>query len=404
MTVERILSLLQPQPLRAPDDEGAGGAVSTGATPDAGAAAAATVPDAQTIDRQETAELSDVFDRVSSEGQPQRGPDGKFAPRAGAAAEPGPAAEGDQAPLLEGGEAEPDPDDASSTVSTDGQALPANWVGKEALWGQIPPELRPAIAEHQREMHSRMSEQGRQLGAIRPVAQALGEFSEYFDGSLKGSDGSVVQYQPADAVRFLFQVQKSMDNAPIPTILEIADRYGIRSQLAAALGGAGGQESGDSEALPTAELHELRSTVAELRAQLAGLADPDKLGERIDTVMETKAMSTELAAFASSPQQPLFADVAADMPFFISKAWAKLGANATRLQVLSHAYKSAVAADPELARKQAALDAAATRENGKGNQQAAAKAINITSQRTGKARQQTEDELLSETFDRAKAS
>jgi hypothetical protein len=92
------------------------------------------------------------------------------------------------------------------------------------------------------------------------------------------------------------------------------------------------------------------------------------------------------------------------MPYFINKAWQKLGENASRSAVLEHAYSMAVNADPELRAKAAALKNAAAANAGKPAAARAAKAVNVTSTSSGKARELTEDEILSRRFDQVQAS
>lgn len=349
------------------------------------------------------ADLEAAFDKVTAaldaggDAEPaKRGPGGRFAAAADTGAgeakdeflEP----EGDQQEQpLEGGEGEPEAGADVSTVSESGKALPANWVGKEEVWAKIPDDLKPVIAEHQRELHQRMSQQGRQLAAFQPIAEVIAENKHYFDGT-------VSKHEPGQAVKFLFEVQRSMDANPVQTLLEIADRYQVRDKLAELFGGVSagdGAQSGDS-----GQIKQLQQTISGLQAQLAGL-DPENIEGRISTVLDKKASADELGRFAES--KPLFSEVAGDMPYFINKAWQKLGANASRTAVLDHAYTMAINADPDLRAKAAAHRNSAAANAGKPAAAVAAKAVNVRSTSSGKTRDLTEDEILSRKFDQVQA-
>lgn len=267
--------------------------------------------------------------------------------------------------------------------------LPANMQGMEKAWAKIPADVKAEIAPKMAELHQRASDLGRNLASWKPVNDVLTANKHYFDGT-------VSKHDPAQAIGFLFNVQREMDVDPVKTILDIADRYEVRQLLAQALG---------TVAAPAAEgaqgSQELRREIAGLKQTILKLQDPAAVDSRIDARLTDDRLSAEISRFNEQPHvKPLIAAVAADMPYFIGKAWAKLGKAAAPAAVLEKAFDMAVQADPDLRAKSAAAKSAAASDQDKAKAATAAKSVNVKSNATGKARELTESEELGQIFDR----
>lgn len=267
----------------------------------------------------------------------------------------------------------------------------------KANWAEIPAQARAALLTHTQEQDRKFGELGRQMEAYKPIREIEQEFAEYFDGT-KGS------YKPAEAMKYLFSLQRKMDADPIGTIYEIANTYGIANQLAQPTDG-------------TREIASLHQTIKGLQQQLAKQNDPSNLEDTVSRVMENRTFTEAMNKFAS--EQPFYAEVEASLPAFIEMAWTRLGDTADRMTVLETAYDMAVNAIPEVRAKaqaakvqqsseanaesgasKAAEDAAAKRK------EAAARAasINVKSTTTGKTTFASEDDALGAAFDRAMSS
>lgn len=291
-----------------------------------------------------------------------------------------------EAEPLEGGEGEGQPD--SSTPAA--VPLPANWQGMDEVWGKLPAEDRAKLAVHQADLHARMSDQGRQLAGFKPIAEIIEKNGKYFNGSIKGADGNPVT--PAQGIEYLFNVQQAMDANPVDTILSIADRYGARDKLAAALGQPAPQ--GDQA---------LRQEIAGLKQQLSTLVNPATIDERINRKLQeqadAKAAGEEVSRLAKD--KPLFSDIPEKrMVNFINDAWDRLGSTASKEAVFNLAYDMAVNADPDLRAKAAAAKAPAVTDPKKLDGAKRANGVNVTSTSSGKGRALTEDEELELVFDK----
>lgn len=341
---------------------------------------------------QADADLGAVWDRLERDNGAARDEGGKFTSAdAGEGTEP-PADEGTQEPL-EGGEGG-EPEGAEISTPAPKVPLPATMTGLDEQWSKIPPEAQEAIAASQKKLHETVSNQGRALAAYKPVSDVFGEYQEYFNGQ-RGS------YKPDEAVRFLFGLQRGMDDKPLETLLSIADTYELRPQLqqmfSAAAEGQGGA-SHDNTAL-LAEISELKSTIRQM-------ADPSRIDERISTRLNEDrtmtAVNDVISRVATKEAMPLYAEVEAELPGYIQKAWAKLGETASQEAVLQRAYDMAVNADPDLRQKAAALTSAATPNPKLVADARKANSTNIRSTSTGKPRDATEDELLGNVWDKHK--
>ena len=291
------------------------------------------------------------------------------------------------------GETEP----GSSTPATTTVPLPGNWTGLDAVWEKIAPEDRQRIAAVQNEMHAKLSDQGRVISTLKPVSEVLERQKDYFDGRYKTADGQAIT--PAVAVEFFFNVQRELDKDPVTGLLNIADRYGAREQLAAALGKvapAGEGQQGDAA---------LRSEIAGLKSQIRDLLNPASIDARINQKFSEKAAEKAADEEVSrlSKDKPLYSEIPEeDMVSSIHKARRKLGDAASKEAVFDLAYDMAVNADPDLRAKAAAAKPAAGDDPKKVEAAKRANAANIPSTSSGRTRQLTEEEELGEVYDRHK--
>lgn len=293
---------------------------------------------------------------------------------------------------LEGGKGEGQAD-VSSTPDTASVPLPANWRGKEEVWNKVPADLKPVLAEIDGGLHRTLSEQGRQLSTLKPVAEVIQKNSQYFNGSVKGADGQPIT--PAAGIEYLFNVQKAMDTNAVDTLLTIADRYGARDKLAAALGQKPAEGQGDQA---------LRNEIAGLKQQISALLNPANIDGRINQKLEEQAAALAAAEEVKSlsKDKPLFSEIPEKrMVNFINDAWERLGDTAEKSAVFDLAYDMAVNADPALRAKAAAAKASAAQDPKKVDAAKRANGVNVTSTSSGKGRTLTEDEELAEAFDRS---
>lgn len=340
-------------------------------------------------DASEDDALGAVFDRVSTSGAADRGLDGRFT--SSQQQEP---TEGDDVDAggnkpLEGGEGgEAKAGDTSTPPA--GVPLPSSWRGKEDLWGKIPDDLKEPLRAHQEELHKTLSQQGQVLSSYKPVIDVFGKYQEYFGGE-RGN------YKPAEAVDYLFSLQRQMDDNPVETLLQIADTYELRPKLAELFGG--GEGAGNNSAVLLARIGQLESTIR-------GMGDPSKIDDRISQRLDEDRRLGEIDQVISrtSKDMPLYDQIPEpDLVSFIHMAKQKLGGTASHEAVLKRAYDMAINADPDLRAKAAALSISAAGEDPE--RIAAAKRANATNLRstsTGRTRQLTEEEELGAVYDKLK--
>lgn len=298
---------------------------------------------------------------------------------------------------LEGGEGG-ELDTAETSTPAVKVPLPANWSGLDEHWSKIPPDAQEAIAASQKKIHQTLSDQGRVIAAYKPISDVFGEFKEYFDGT-RGT------YKGDEAVRYLFGLQRGMDEDPVGTLMQIADTYELRGELAKMFGGQAAA-GGEQQPQQTDTNQALLAEIGQLKKTIAGLADPSKIDERINTRLTeekaTAAVNDVISRTATKEAMPLYGEVEEQLPDFIKMSWRKLGDTASQEAVLKHAYDMAVNADPDLRKKAAALTSAASPDASRIDAARKANATNIRSTSTGKPRELTEDEALGAIFDKHK--
>ncbi|RWG23305.1 MAG: hypothetical protein EOQ55_00680 [Mesorhizobium sp.] len=288
----------------------------------------------------------------------------------------------------------------SLTPGAEQVPLPANWQGikggvadnvKQA-WEKAPAELRKFVSDREQELQGRLSDHGRTISAYKPIQDVIERNGKYFDPNTgkKGADGRVIT--PAQAIDYLFNVQQSMDQAPVETVMNIIDRYGIRDKVAAVFGQT--VQQGENE---------LRQEIAGLKQMLASVHNSANIDDRINQRLQERdgiaAANEELSRL--SADKPLYSEIPEKrMVAFINDAWDRLGSTASKEAVFNLAYDMAVNADPDLRAKAAAAKPAAPKDTGKVDAAKRANSVNIPSTASGKARVLTEDEELAAVYDR----
>lgn len=320
--------------------------------------------------------LAAVWDKVERDNGASRDEAGKFT--------------SDATKPLEGGEGEEQKADAeiSTPVTTD-VPLPSNWNGKDELWAKVPADIREPLRAMQEELHQRQSTMGRELAAYKPLGDVIGKYKDYFGGD-RGN------YKPHEAVDYMFNLQKQMDDRPLDTLLEIADRYELRPKLAEAFGGQTVQTAPETTTL-LREIGELKNTIRQL-------ADPSRVDERItqrfNEDRDVKDFDTLMSRV--STDIPLVNQVSEeDLAFNINKSWRKLGETADRETVLRLAVDMAINADPDLRNKAAALKSTAANDSKRVADAKRANETNIRSTSTGGGAKLTEEQELAAAYDKA---
>lgn len=289
---------------------------------------------------------------------------------------------------LEGGEGEVATVAETSTPEAVEVPLPSSWRGKDDLWAKIPADLKEPLRAHQEELHKTLSQQGQALSAYKPIGDVIQKYGDYFDGRR-------ASYKPAEAVEYMFGLQRSMDDNPVATLLQIADTYELRPKLAEMFGGQGGEQTDNSQVL-LAKISQLESTLREM-------GDPSKIDARITSKLKEDREFSQVEEEISrvSKDMPLYTEIPEqDMVYFINKSWEKLGNTASKEAVLKSAYDMAINADPDLRAKAAAAKAAASGDPERVAAAKRANSTNIRSTSTGKTRELTDDELLGQVWDK----
>lgn len=326
-------------------------------------------------------ELGAAYDRIVTQNGADRGTDGKFT-----------SAKQDNGASLEG-EGEPVEGDGSSTVP-DASPAPANWQGLDDAWKALPAEHREKVKGHFDELHRRMSDQGRMLAGVKPIADRLSQaVTQHPEFNGMNPD------QLAEGAIQLAAVQAKLNKDPLGTIVEVAKTYNILPQLQAALSGQ--QMPEEQQVVST-----LQREIAGLKQQLAAVSDPTQIEGHVSRAFESRAAQDAVNQFATDPANSFWADVEPHMPGFIAIAKGQQP-NAPIKDVLKSAYEMAIYATPDVRAKMeaAAKKAAATVPDPKRTEAAKkAASINVKSTSTGKERQPSEDEALASAYDRAMAS
>lgn len=331
------------------------------------------------------AEMGAVFDRLMTNNGADRGPDGRFA---STKAEEAPAAELE--PDAEAGQAEPEGDDGAQDAAPAPEPVSAPAHLPEAIksvWADMPETAQKAVAAHQADIDKKFGEQGRVLGAMRPVAETI------FAAAARHPEfRGMTPEQIAQGAVSLADVQARMERDPVATTLQVIEQYGVADQIRAKLSDAPPSDAGQV-------ISELRQEIAELKRSAQHSADPEYIQQHVSHAFENQKTQQAVSEFAAS--QPHFADVEQALPGFIEIA-RKTQPDAAPMELLKAAYDMAVHAIPDVRAKIAAAETkAADPDPARTEQAKRAASVNVKSKSTGKERIPTEHESMGAAYDRA---
>lgn len=330
----------------------------------------AEAPEPSTVARVERSEsdlLSEAYDRIT--GAQPRDESGRFAAKAEAPADGDNEVEAEE-PAQEAEEPEAAPLEAPSWLP---QTL-------KEQWADVPEHLRPSIADAHMKMSQKLAEMGKRDAAIRPIYEATVRAAQSLP-----SMADMTPQQIADGVYDLALTQVALQQDPIGTIWTVAGRLGVQEQLRAALSGQQPQQQ--------AQAYEAK--IAELEKRLSEATDPSRFQSMIDERLSSRSVEDVVTSFAAEKEH--WAEAESLIPGLIPAVQARLGEDAAPSTVLSEAY--------EMALKALGLKVTAPKHDpAKVEAAKRAKSVNVSSKSNGDARPKTEQELLSETYDRLMAS
>lgn len=161
-------------------------------------------------------ELSAVWDDVHErESGPDRASDGKFAKRNHVADALAPKAEEPAATEIEGSS----PEVETSETAPPSIAPPASLPGEmKAKWSTLPSDVQQVWAKRESESHAKITQQGQQLEAYKPLSKVLEQHQDLF--ASKG-------LTPDDGINRLLTVQRALESDPHATIQRLAQMYGV---------------------------------------------------------------------------------------------------------------------------------------------------------------------------------
>lgn len=333
--------------------------------------------------------LGDIYDRLTASPS-ERDEGGRFKAKDSAAQsadeagsdQPGPEDAGDQ-PLASERQVQP-------------VALPANWPREKAdAWNAIPETARGPVQEVLQGLHAKMSDQGRQIAGYKDIDSIVADMKQSYPDKFSGEQA----ISPAQAINFLYGMQKAFDADPMAALMKVAENYDLMPHLVKRFAQAGqGDPAVTTSQTPAPDLSQVLKQIEE---RVLSKLSPEKLEQQITQVMSKSETRQAIDRF--SQEKPLWADVEETLPAFINIARAQQP-EAPPLAVLEAAYDMAVHANPATrAKVSAAAPQAATQ---KANEQRAADAkranqVNVKTTQGGRAKPMSEEEALSAAYDRA---
>lgn len=317
---------------------------------------------------------SEAFDRLNGDGVDDDEPDADEKAEEGADGETADQPK-DDADQDEGeGEGEPVPTD-----------MPAVLKDK---WKDIPEDARKGLTDWVRTQNEKATQLGREVSAIKPIRDSLVEMATEFP--------ALHQMTPQQVMREmgeLARVSQAFNDNPVNALMGLVQQHGLQEALSAALQG---QQPGQSAQHVTALQNEIR----QLKGQLERVGDPQALRSQFESWQTETSTVKSVQEFAGQAEH--WAQVEDQMPRYIKAVQAIADDGTPPGQILSDAYEMAVqkhglakakavpagdepALQPDPERAKAAMKA---------------KSVNVNGGKTGKQRELTEDEILSQTYDR----
>lgn len=339
------------------------------------ALASQDVPETDDMD----AELDAAFDKAQEaddqpdEAQPEGDEEQAEAEEADAEAEADEDAEGDEGDDAEAVEA---PSDMPASV--------------RAQWANMTPEAREAVTASVRDMGRKMSDMGRQYGAMKPIQDSLIRASKELPAML-----DMKPEQVADELTKLAKISQSFNSDPAGTLMGLIDQHGMREQVARAL---------NTTAAPRQEAPQVRGLqehIARLERQLQEVTDPQAFDQRFEQAMTVRQAQDVVTTFAQ--KQEHWPTVEDDVLAVLPRVQEKLGPSASHEDVLNAAYNMALTLNGLSAQapQERAGTPAATVDPVKTERAKQAKSVNVASRSGTRTKPKTWDEELDAAFERA---
>lgn len=305
-----------------------------------------------------------------------------------------PEAEVDEAPEPEQAEEEPEaeePDDEGEERSEDDE-IPSD-LPKEVreVWADLTPKAREAVVASQRSLSNKLREQGNLVRGIEPIRDVLVEAAKQMPAL-----ADMKPQEVAREVMELARVSNEFSQKPVETLMGWIRKHGLEQQIGQALQGQPVDNS----------TSELKNTITKLERKIQELSDPEARSEWVSDAITQRDTIRDVNEFARSKDD--WAEVEPVLPAFVQAVQARnhsMGKNQTPVEVLEAAYALAKGQVPEAGIPQATPSQDVAQVDPQRTEAAKkAKSVKVTSRSSGKARTLSEDELLSQTFDRLQAS
>lgn len=253
-------------------------------------------------------------------------------------------------------------------------------------WEKLTPEVRTAIEDHSRETNRKLGEQGRMMQGISPIRDALVEATRSFP--------QMADMKPADVAKEVFNLAKvsaDFQTKPLETMMGLVRQHGLEKQLAQVLQGQPVQQDNTNQML---------QHIRKLESKLSEATNPEYLRSQMESFTSERNIMSEVENFANTAEH--WDKVEDYLPQFVALE-RQMQPNGSEKDILKAAYESAVSRfvpTEQKAPDEAAEQAARYSDPEKTKAVLKAKSVNVTG-KPGKPRPLTEDELLSQTFDRA---
>ena len=254
-------------------------------------------------------------------------------------------------------------------------------------WKDIPETARDAILESQREMGRKLADQGRQVQGIAPIRDVLTRAVQDLP--------ALANMKPEAAAEQIFELAKMSNDFtsnPVDTLMGYIKKHNLSVPMARALAGQPQTNQGAPE---------LQNEIKRMNREIERISDPKYMREHLESFNNETQVHSSVQEFASTAKH--WRAVEDHMPAAIQYVQATLSSDASPKDVLSKAYDLAVSQfvpDAKARTGVAADEAARPIDPERSKAAMKAKSVNVQSRSSGKARNMSEDELLSATFDK----